>query len=479
MRLCQTAPMGAAGSENPTNLADRRCAPPRPAAPTPPRSCTCRPTATGPPSPGPSWTPTSTPPRPACAAEPGPARRRPGRAGPGEHAGLRHAVLRGAARRAGRRADQHRLHRAGDAPGCSARPTRRSCSATTRRCRSSRRRSPAPTGCIVDPAGLDSIIAAGRRAGAAASRTRGGEDLAVLLFTSGTSGRPKGGDAQPPRAARQPRPVPGPRARRRCGQDDVVLLVLPLFHIYGLNAGLGMVAAHRRDRRARRAVRPGADRWSWSGRGRDEHPGRPADVRRLGAARRRSSDALRERAAARLRRLPAAAARCSSRCAPSVGRPIYEGYGLTETAPVRQQHAGLGPRPSPARSAGRSPASRCGCVDEAGERRRRTTTPARSVVRGDNLFSGYWPDGSGGPDARRLVGHRRRRVRRRGRRPVPGRPAQGAGAGQRLQRLPARGRGRARPSTPTSLRSRSIGVPHPYDRRGGQGVRRGAARRRP
>ena len=68
---------------------------------------------------------------------------------------------------------------------------------------------------LVDPAGLDSVTAAGRGAAAARSRTRGGEDLAVLMFTSGTSGRPRGGDAEPPGAARQPRPVPGPRARRR------------------------------------------------------------------------------------------------------------------------------------------------------------------------------------------------------------------------------------------------------------------------
>ena len=34
-------------------------------------------------------------------------------------------------------------------------------------------------------------------------------------------------------------------------------------------------------------------------------------------------------------------------------------------------------------------------------------------VRGANLFTGYWPDGSDGPDARRLVRHRRRGLPRR------------------------------------------------------------------
>src|SRR5690349_6503221 len=71
----------------------------------------------------------------------------------------------------------------------------------------------------------------------------GGEDLAVLLFTSGTSGAPKGAmlshrallanHAQ--LAQLDPSPVT---------PDDVVLLALPLFHAYGLNSGLGAVVYH-------------------------------------------------------------------------------------------------------------------------------------------------------------------------------------------------------------------------------------------
>ena len=64
------------------------------------------------------------------------------------------------------------------------------------------------------------------------------------------------------------------------------------------------------------------------------------------------------------------------------------------------------------------------------------------------------------PGRRGLVGHRRRRLPRRRRRPVPGRPAQGAGHRLRLQRLPERGRGR-----------------HPRGRRGRRG-RRDRRRRR-
>ena len=65
-------------------------------------------------------------------------------------------------------------------------------------------------------------------------------DLAVLLYTSGTTGRPKGAMlthaallANLDQLARIRPPV--------VANDDVVLLVLPLFHVYGLNAGLGMM----------------------------------------------------------------------------------------------------------------------------------------------------------------------------------------------------------------------------------------------
>ena len=64
----------------------------------------------------------------------------------------------------------------------------------------------------------------------------------MLIYTSGTSGTPRGAmlthrallaDLEHVRRI-EPPPT---------GPDDVVLLVLPLFHIFGLNTGLGMVAA--------------------------------------------------------------------------------------------------------------------------------------------------------------------------------------------------------------------------------------------
>src|SRR3712207_2461004 len=70
------------------------------------------------------------------------------------------------------------------------------------------------------------------------------EKLAALLYTSGTSGRPRAAMLTHRAllanieqvAAVQPPMIHG---------DDVVLGVLPLFHVYGLNAVLGVVMRHR------------------------------------------------------------------------------------------------------------------------------------------------------------------------------------------------------------------------------------------
>ncbi|WP_433551677.1 AMP-binding protein [Micromonospora zamorensis] len=79
--------------------------------------------------------------------------------------------------------------------------------------------------------------------GPSARPRRGGADLAVLLYTSGTEGRPKGAMlshqallANHEQVDRIQPPVVGP--------TDTVLLALPLFHAYGLNSGLGAVVHH-------------------------------------------------------------------------------------------------------------------------------------------------------------------------------------------------------------------------------------------
>jgi long-chain acyl-CoA synthetase len=67
--------------------------------------------------------------------------------------------------------------------------------------------------------------------------TRDAEDLAALVYTSGTTGRPRGAVlTRGNLAANQDQSLAG---RFEVGADDVVLLVLPLAHIYALNVGLG------------------------------------------------------------------------------------------------------------------------------------------------------------------------------------------------------------------------------------------------
>jgi long-chain acyl-CoA synthetase len=238
---------------------------------------------------------------------------------------------------------------------------------------------------------VDELLAAGS---GAVSTTRSGEDLAVLIYTSGTSGRPKGA-MLPHRALlanldqcdRIDPPV--------MDHDDVMLLVLPLFHIYGLNAGLGMVAKHA-------ATGVLVEQFD------------PVDT--LAVMRRHSvtnvmgappmyvawsmlpdvGDAF---AAVRLAVSGAAPlpADVLSRFLDASGHHVFEGYGLTETSPVltstlmseAAKPSSIG-RPIPGVELQLRDADGAEVAED---------DPGEIVVRGANLFSGYWPDGHDGPDA--------------------------------------------------------------------------------
>ena len=233
---------------------------------------------------------------------------------------------------------------------------------------------------------LDAAIPAAASAGA-------GEDLAVLLYTSGTSGRPRGAMlthrallANLEQCGRIEPPV--------MAGDDVVLLVLPLFHIYGLNAALGMVARHAatgvlverfdpvetlavmRTHQVSNVVGAPPMYVAWS---------LMPDI----------GDAF-----SHVRLAVSGAAPLSpqvlGRFLEVTGHHIFEGYGLTETAPVLTttlmsavaKPGSIG-RPVPGVELRLLDAA--GAVvpdDDAGE----------ITVRGANVFSGYWPDGVGGPD---------------------------------------------------------------------------------
>src|SRR6185436_16213111 len=83
-------------------------------------------------------------------------------------------------------------------------------------------------------------LAAGH-ASAAESSGRGGEDDAVILYTSGTTGKPKG--AQLTHANMTSNADLVTRTLLQNGTDDVTMGCLPLFHVFGLTCGLNATVA--------------------------------------------------------------------------------------------------------------------------------------------------------------------------------------------------------------------------------------------
>jgi long-chain acyl-CoA synthetase len=252
---------------------------------------------------------------------------------------------------------------------------------------------------VVDPAGFDALVAGGR--GAAPPRhTSGGEDLAALLFTSGTSGRPRAAMLSHRALLANIRQcsalAPAPML-----EDDVVLLVLPLFHIYGLNAGLGLVAAtgaravllERFEPREALAV---VQRERVT-----NIPGVPAMYAAWTDLEHRDGTLRLRDAFADVRLLASGAAPLAPAVLEQIrsetGITIREGYGLTETAPVVTSTLGS-PRVKPGSIGRPIPGVEVRLVDEA-------SMPVLDEdageiqVRGESLFSGYWPAGSEGPGA--------------------------------------------------------------------------------
>ena len=221
----------------------------------------------------------------------------------------------------------------------------------------------------------------------------GAEDLAVLLYTAGTTGRPRGAMLSH-RALLANLHQLAEAGAGGIGGDDVVLLVLPLFHVYGLNAGLGAVARQA----ATGVLAPRFD-----------------PVETLAVVRRHGvtnilgappmyvawsllSDAVDAFSGVRI------AVSGAAPLPPSVmeafervtDRPVFQGYGMTEAAPVITTTLGQ-ERPKPGSIGRPLPGIELRLCDESGHAPDEGD-PGEIVVRGANLFSGYWPDGAGGPD---------------------------------------------------------------------------------
>jgi long-chain acyl-CoA synthetase len=178
--------------------------------------------------------------------------------------------------------------------------------------------------------------------------------------------------------------------------SDVVFVPLPLSHIFGLNAGLGMALRVS-------ATVVLADRFD------------PGDTLATMAAERVTAVlGVPGQYAAWLAQPAMADGFASVRFAMSgsatlgrgvvdgfaaAGITVYDGYGLTEAAPVVAVNAlGAGREHPVAGSVGRplpgvevQLRDRDGDLVDEGD-------PGRLFIRGPNLFSGYWPDGVDGPD---------------------------------------------------------------------------------
>ncbi len=220
------------------------------------------------------------------------------------------------------------------------------------------------------------------------------ESLAVLLFTSGTSSRPKAAmlthrallaNVEQLTQLQDPPAMTG---------DDVVLSVLPLFHIYALNATLALVARHA-------ATIVLTSRFDPALALEAIHRHKVTNV--AGAPPMYVAWSAQEGLAAALqgvRLLVSGAAplprNVMEQFETLTGQPIWEGYGMTECSPVIAASLVSG-RPKAGFVGQPLPGIEIELRDEHGDVVEEGD-PGEIFVRGANLFNGYWPDGADGPD---------------------------------------------------------------------------------
>lgn len=218
------------------------------------------------------------------------------------------------------------------------------------------------------------------------------EALAVLRYTAGTAGRPRGAMlshrallAGVEQLHRLDHPAVTP--------DDVVLLALPLSRLFALNGVLAQVVRCAATTVLVDRFDPAETLTVVRDRGVTNIPATPAMFRAWTA-----QPGLRGAFAA-VRLLVTGAAPMSRAEADLVtaatGLPVFEGYGLTEGAPVVTSTLVDG-RAKPGCVGKPLPGVEVRLLDEDGEEVEEGD-PGEVCVRGPNLFSGYWPDGAGGP----------------------------------------------------------------------------------
>jgi long-chain acyl-CoA synthetase len=220
------------------------------------------------------------------------------------------------------------------------------------------------------------------------------ESIAVLLYTSGTSGRPRAAMLSHRALLANVGQVAQVDPLMITGRD-VVLGVLPLFHVYGLNAVLGQVL----NQKARLVLVDGFD------------PEESLDIIEDEAisvlpvappvfAYWMQVPGLEDRLGPVRLVLSGSAPLDPELTASFTARThveIHQGYGLTEAAPVVTSTL-CSKEPTPRSVGAALPGIEIRLVDDNGNEPR-DEDGGEIQVRGENLFSGYWPDGADGPDA--------------------------------------------------------------------------------
>ena len=216
--------------------------------------------------------------------------------------------------------------------------------------------------------------------------TVNGADLAVVAYTSGTTGDPKGVMLTHDNLLanlRQQMSIP----EAHVSEDDVLLLALPLFHIFGLNVTLGLLVMNqatgilverfdpvptlRAIVEHRVSVLFGAPTMygAWvSVPGADQYDLSRVRLAISGAAP-LDPDVLRS-------------------FYDLFGVRIHEGYGLTETAPTLWSNR-MAERPRPGSVGKPLPEVEFRLIDENGNDVE-LGDPGEIVVKGPNVFKGYW-----------------------------------------------------------------------------------------
>jgi long-chain acyl-CoA synthetase len=235
---------------------------------------------------------------------------------------------------------------------------------------------------VLSSQGLDELSKA---AAQPVNSPRDPEALAVLLYTAGTSGEPKAAMLSHRALLSH---VQNVASLDIVDRNDVVLAMLPLFHVFGLNAVVGSSVLSG----ARLVIMDGFDGLGdvLAAEEITNLPVAPPMLDRI------LQD---ERAVAGLGSVTtvlSGAAPLSidlrDQFTARTGLRVEQGYGVTEAAPgvtatltgdaLGQGHVG---RPLP------------GVEIRIGDGKD-PTEPGEIWIRGKNLFSGYWPDGHDGPD---------------------------------------------------------------------------------